>query len=196
MKAIAFAALAATALGIPETSSAHWIAQPPAYRGDLVGFDRDATALPRLVEAAERRGDRVMKVRYDGLRGHPGYDLVLEDRGRVAGLHVTSPQPSRFRLRRVAGAQRPLDRRDREDARLLTQAPVDLATAIRTAEAASNGAPAVAAGLASSATAARATTVAYNIMLLQPDDRISRIAVDARTGLVITDPQALGGWPA
>ena len=68
-----------------------------------------------------------------------------------------------------------------------TEAP--LAEAIRTAEQADN-APAVAAGIATSASNPDSDVHAYNI-ILDTGGATKRVAVDASTGQIISDPSAL-----
>jgi uncharacterized membrane protein YkoI len=73
------------------------------------------------------------------------------------------------------------------------QAQTPLAQAIRTAEQARN-APAVAAGIARGASNPGADVQAYNVLVDQ-NGTVRRVSVDASTGQVIADPQALAGWP-
>jgi hypothetical protein len=80
--------------------------------------------------------------------------------------------------------------RAREDVELAEKAKVRLVDAVRTAEAAADGAPAVAAGIAASASNLENDVPAYNVVVLR-GGRTHRIAVDDQTGDTIADPRAM-----
>lgn len=195
MKHLTFAALALAVGCAPGPVLAQRVAQPPSYRGDLEGFDRDATALPRVIEAAQRNGGRVLEARYDGRHG-PSWTLAVERGPRVEFIQMSRPEAGAVAISSSTEPTWMLGWRGRKDADVVRHAKIGLAQAVRRAEADDNGAPAVAAGIAVSASNARTTIPAYNVLLLEPGDHIKRVAVDARTGLPIADPQALANWPA
>jgi hypothetical protein len=73
---------------------------------------------------------------------------------------------------------------------VVATAKVSLADAIRTAEASEDGAPAVVAGVARSASNPTSDVHAYMVGILKNGD-LQRVAVDSKTGLVIANPSML-----
>jgi len=188
-------AFATAALALPALSPAQPVAQPAYAQGHLTGFGGDATAIPRAITRIERRGGRVLEIRFDSRLGHPGYDVVVARGGHVDFFRLAEPEAG---LVVATGTSEPdwmLGWRSRKDVQVAKGATVSLADAVRRAEADNGGAPAVAAGIAASASNATSAVAAYNVLLMMPDRQVRRVAVDSRTGLVIADPQALRGWP-
>lgn len=171
------------------------VAQPPEAHGHLAGFGGDPTAIPRVIVNTERNGGRVMEIRFNSHLGHPGYDLAVERGGRVDFVRISEPGEG---LVVTGGSSEPswmLGWRGRKDVKIVKQADIGLAQAVRRAESENGGAPAVAAGIAVSASNPDNSVPAYNVLLEMPDGHVRRAAVDARTGLEIADPQALRAWP-
>lgn len=190
MKMPALLAAAALAAG---PAIAQPVSQPPRYTGDLAGFSGDPAALPRAISAIEAADGRVMEIRYDG-RAAPGYDVVVVRGGRLQFVRVAEPYVG---LTAIVGSSRPawmLGWRGRREVKAVRRARVGLASAVRDAEADANHAPAVAAGIAASASNPASDVKAYNV-LVETRSGPRRIAIDAATGDPIANPGVLRRWP-
>jgi len=189
---------AAVALGLAALmgsgASAQGVAQAGYYKGDLAAFHGNARSLVQAVQAFHDGSDaRVVEIRFSDRNGDPGYYAVLQKHGRVDFVHVDETG----RTIDLTSANLPdwmLKQNSKLDLRFDRKATVPLAQAITTAEAAYGGAPAVAAGIARSASNPDSDVHAYNV-LLDNGGRVQRVAVDSMTGQVIADPQALTAWP-
>lgn len=82
--------------------------------------------------------------------------------------------------------------RSRADVHFVERARVSLASAIRTAEKSQHGAPALAAGIARSASNPDSGVHAYTV-LLDVDGAVRSVSIDDSTGEVIANPGALTG---
>jgi hypothetical protein len=189
---------AATALGLTAlvgvNASAQGVAQAGYYKGDLDAFHGNAQSLIQALRAFHAGSDaRVVEIRFSDRNGDPGYNAVLQKNGRVDFVHVDETGKS-VELDSASLPAWMLKRNSRIDLKFDRKATVPLAQAISTAEAAHDGAPAIAAGIARSASNPDSDVHAYNVLL---DERgtIQRVAVDSMTGQVISDPQALTAWP-
>jgi hypothetical protein len=183
------AALAAAA------AQAQPVAQPAAPRGDIAGFTGGPQALPRAIGRIERSaGGRVMEIRFDRRAGRPGYDAVVAKGPQLVFLRAEQDRRARVIAARAEPAWM-LGWKGRKDVRIAERARVSLASAVRTAEASDHDAPAVAAGIATSASNPTSRVHAYNVLLEQGRGHTRRLAVDANTGQVISDPSALSYWP-
>jgi uncharacterized membrane protein YkoI len=188
----------ATALGLTAlmgvSASAQGVAQPGFYKGDLAGFHGDAKSLIQAIHAFHAdSGARVVEIRFTDRNGDPGYNAVLQKNGRVDFVHVDETG----RTVELDSASLPdwmLKRNSKVDLKFDRKATVPLAQAISTAEAAYDGAPAVAAGIARSASNPDSDVHAYNV-LLDTGGAVRRVSIDSVTGQVISDPQALTAWP-
>ena len=78
--------------------------------------------------------------------------------------------------------------------RFAQSAKVPLSQAILTAEQADDNAPAIAAGIARSASNPESDVHAYNV-LIDADGTTRRVSVDDSTGQIISDPGMLSDWP-
>jgi hypothetical protein len=189
---------AATALGLTAllgaNASAQGVAQPGYYKGDMNAFHGNAQSLIQALRAFHAdSGARVVEIRFTDRNGDPGYDAVLQRHGRADFVHVAENGQS-VELDSASLPDWMLKRNSKIDLRFDRKASVPLSQAISTAEAAYDGAPAVAAGIARSASNPDSDIHAYNV-LLDTGGRIQRVAVDSITGQVISDPQALTAWP-
>jgi hypothetical protein len=189
---------AATALSLTAlmgaAASAQGVAQPGFYKGDLDAFHGNAKSLIQALRAFHAGSDaRVVEIRFSDRNGDPGYNAVLQKDGRVDFVHIDEAGRS-VELSSASLPDWMLKRKSKIDLRFDRKATVPLAQAISTAEAAYNDAPAVAAGIARSASNPDSDVHAYNVLL---DTRgvVKRVAVDSMTGQVISDPQALTAWP-
>jgi len=189
---------AATALGLTAlmgaAASAQGVAQPGYYKGDLDAFHGDAQSLIQALHAFHMGSDaRVVEIRFSDKNGDPGYYAVLQKHGRADFVRVDETGRS-VELTSASLPDWMLKRNSKVDLRFDRKATVPLAQAISTAEAAYNGAPAIAAGIARSASNPDSDVHAYNV-LLDESGRVQRVAVDSMTGQIILDPQALTAWP-
>lgn len=182
-------ALAATA------ALAQPVAQPAHTHTDVAAFRGGPGTLIRVIGRLEREtGGRVIEARFSDAGGAPGYFAVVDEGGRIAFLHLQREDGT---LTPVSEATRPswmLHWRGRADLRAAEQAKVPLTQAIRTAEQARGGAPAVAAGVARSASNSTSAVKAYNILVLR-DGQAHRVSIDDSTDEVIANPTALAQWP-
>jgi uncharacterized membrane protein YkoI len=176
------------------TAWARGVAQPSFYSGDVAAFHGDRQTLIDAVQALhESSGSRVVDIRFARKDGAPGYQVVLQKDGRFTYLHIEEPSQ---RVMAIDSANAPdwmLSWTQRAQLRFDRKATVSLAQAISIAEAAHNNAPAIAAGIATSASNPSSDVHAYNV-ILDIDGHASRVAVDGTTGQIISDPQALSDW--
>jgi hypothetical protein len=173
---------------------AQTVAQPAQPRIDFSRFNASAADLPDAVAAIEASGAKVLDIRYHELDGKPGYDVVVLRNGRVEFVRSAKAAPG---FVAVAGHSEPawmLDWRARRNVDAARKTDVALADAIRKAEMANGGAPAVAAGIAVSAANPTSVVDAYNV-LLKTSAGVQRVAIDSRTGVPIANPSALKTWP-
>jgi uncharacterized membrane protein YkoI len=189
---------AATALGLTALmgadASAQGVAQAGFYKGDLDAFHGDDQSLIQALQAFHAgTAARVVEIRFSDKNGDPGYDAVLQKQGRVEFVHIDENGRS-VELDSASLPDWMLTRKSKMDLRFDRKATVPLAQAIATAEAADGGAPAVAAGIARSASNPDSDVHAYNV-LLDKGGMTKRVAIDSMTGQVISDPQALTAWP-
>ena len=188
-----FGLFAALALAVaPASAQRPAPPKPPAW---LEGFDRDADDLPRAVATLERGGGLVTEIRFDGRRGHPGFDAAVERRGRVVFARLERGGSRYVVLTRRRQPDWMLGWRARRQLAGALHARIGLAAAVQEAESDTGNLPAVAAGVATRASDPLRYAPAYNVLVLTPDDRVRRVAVDARTGLSIANLGALATWP-
>jgi hypothetical protein len=186
--------VAALALAAP--AAARPVAQAPLLHGALAGFGGDPHALPDAVTALERRGGRVAEIRFDSRHGRPAFDAVVARGGVVSFVRAPERRGEIATVIRKAEAPRwMLGWHARRELTGLQRADVPLATAVWTVERNHAGAPAVAAGVATLASDPLRPAPVYNVLLEQPDGRLLRTAVDARTGLEISDVRPYAEWP-
>jgi uncharacterized membrane protein YkoI len=188
----------AAALGLTAVlggdACAQGVAQPGFYKGDLEAFHGNAQSLIQAIHAFHADSDaRVVEIRFSDRNGDPGYYAVLQKHGRADFVHVDENGRS-VELDSASLPDWILTRKSKVDLRFDRKATVPLVQAISTAEAAYGGAPAVAAGIARSASNPDSDVHAYNV-LLDNGGTVKRVAVDSTTGQVISDPQALSAWP-
>lgn len=176
---------------IAQASWAQRVAQPGFYSGDVAAFHGDSQTLIDAVQALHASTDsRVVDIRFARQDGVPGYYVVLQKDGRFTYLHIDELSK---RVVAIESANEPdwmLNWKKRSQLRFDRKANVLLAQAIRTAEAAHNDAPAIAAGIATSASNPTSDVHAYNV-ILDIKGHTLRVAVDGKTGEIIADPDAL-----
>jgi uncharacterized membrane protein YkoI len=170
------------------------VAQSSVMKGDVIAtFHGDQNTLISAIGKIEQSsGGKVLEIRYSPRQGAPGYHAVVAKGGQVSFVHLDA---SSQKITPVdANSSEPwMDNwRSRSDVKLAGKAQVPLVEAIRTAQQFKSG-PAVAAGIARSASNPESDVHAYNV-LVAVDGRASRVAVDDSTGQVIADPSALSGF--
>lgn len=196
MKVICLGVCAAAALTMATPVLAQPVSQPAGPIGDISGFRGGPNALPRVIERAQdMTGGFVVEARYSRRDGKGGYDVLVSKGGQLDSIRL-----ERFDSGAVQTIQlnaRPdwmLKWMQRADIRIVRHAKVPLDEAVRTAEQSAGG-PAVAAGVARGDASAAVDVRAYNVLIDLPDGRMRRVAVDANSGQIIADPNALSDWP-
>jgi hypothetical protein len=160
---------------------------------NTTGFSGDANTLSNAVKTIEgASGGRVVEIRYNNIAGVPGYDFVVEKGSQVSFRRLAVPSGGMITLTDKTKPAWMLNWQGRRNVTLVSKARVSLPDAIHTAEA-STGAPAVAAGIAASASDPNSDVHAYNVAVLQ-QGRLQRVAVDSDSGLPISNPDALEAW--
>ena len=184
---LAFAGLALVTTVAPAQS----VTQAPYTKDQLLAFHGDQNSLVNVIRELEQNtGGRVLEVRFTDTSGSPGFHAAVAKGDRVEFVHMDQQSRDVATLSEAALPVWMLQWRDRESVHLGENAKVSLAQAINTAEGSQKGAPAVAAGLARSATTPGTGVHAYNV-LLDISGKIRRVSVDNATGEVIEDPRAL-----
>jgi hypothetical protein len=127
----------------------------------------------------------------------PGYHAVAIKSGQVVYVFIEERSNRYGSFEFINERSRPgwmLNWKQEADIHFAESAKVSLVNAIHKAEEANNNAPAIAAGIARSASNPTGDVHAYNV-LIDRDGGIQRIAVDVSNGEIIADPRALGDWP-
>ena len=159
---------------------------------DVTGFSGDASTLPSAVSNIETlSGGRVAAIAYNDVAGTPGYGVIIVTQGsKVSFDRLSNPTGKAVEISQTSLEPWMSNWRNQRRAAVVATANVSLADAIRTAEASQNGAPAVVAGVARSASNPNSDVHAYMIGILRNGD-LQRVAVDSKTGAVIANPSAL-----
>jgi hypothetical protein len=194
MRAILLTLALSSSIGGAGLALAQSVAMPPHPDINVADFSGDPKALPGAVAAIEAAsGGRVVEIRYNNVSGVPGYDVVVAKGSQVSFQRFSKPDAGLVALTGKTQPEWMLKWQARRDVDLVEKAKVPLSTAIRTAESSMSGAPAVAAGIAQSASRPDTSVHAYNVAILEGKD-LRRVAVDSDTGQTIDDPSALAGW--
>jgi uncharacterized membrane protein YkoI len=176
------------------SAPAQSVSQRPYTKADLTGWGGDASTLPSIIQRIEARsGGRVVEIRYTNRDNAPGFRTVVAKDGHVTFLSVAAQSGDSVELSASSVPDWMLKWKARADVSQALKATVPLTQAISTAEQ-QGGGPAVAAGIASSASNPTSDVQAYNVLIYRDGD-VRRISVDIRSGQVIEDPGALAGWP-
>jgi uncharacterized membrane protein YkoI len=194
MRALMLALAAAGSLAVAAPALGQKVGMGATPQLNLTGFSGDPGALTHAVTAIEGlSGGRVAEIRFDNIDGAPGYDVVLVkgDNVRFQRINVRGGEPVEFRETKTPKWM--LGWRSQGNARLVRDATVPLADAIRTAQASMNGAPAVAAGISHGASNPTTMVHAYNVAILRKGAQ-RRVAVNSQTGNVISNPETLPRW--
>lgn len=158
---------------------------------DVTGFSGDPNILPDLVTHIEAlNGGRVAAIAFHNVAGAPGYAAIVLKDSDVRFWRLDSPTSDTVELTGASVPSWMLNWRNQRRAAAVKDAKVSLAEAIRTAEASQQGAPAVVAGIARSASNPTSDVQAYMVGILK-DGRLKRVAVNSQSGSPIQNPEAL-----
>jgi len=191
---VATVAIAAT-LPLAGVALAQSVAQSSSTKADIASFKGNPQTLIRAIRHIEQAsGGRVIDIRYTSAGDMSGYQAVVAKDGQINFFRVEHDGGNVLTIDEKSTPVWMLSWRGKADVRFADHAPVPLTAAITTAEKAYSNSPAVAAGIARSASNPESTVHAYNVLLdIQGSAR--RVAVDDSTGQIIEDPQALSDEP-
>ncbi len=191
---LAIMACAGLVMAAGSGAAAQDVAQPGFYKGDVAAFHGTNQTLISAIHALrDASGSKVVDIRFARQDGIPGYHVVLQKDGRFTFMHIDEQNG---RIVSIAAASAPdwmLNWNQRAQLKFDRKTKISLAQAIRTAEGANNNAPAIAAGIARSASNPDSDVHAYNV-ILDDGGHTMRVAVDGTTGQIISDPSALADW--
>jgi len=166
------------------------VAQPNSIKGDISAFHGNQDTLVNAIQAAEKAtGGKVMDIRFSNVNSVPAYQMVIVKGGQVQYYKIQEPLTNVIELDVSSRPVWMLNWRGKAEVHFAKQASVSLSQAIRTAEQASY-APAVAAGIARSASNPESDVKAYTVLLDVRGD-VRSVSIDVTTGEVIADPSAL-----
>jgi hypothetical protein len=174
---------------------AQQVAQPSFTNADISAFHGNGNTLVNGIALVEKStGGKVIDIRYStSAAGTPGYNVVLVKGSQVQFFRF---EESSKHVTELDASSKPvymLNWQSKADVSFAVKATVSLTTAIQTAEQAHPGSPAMAAGIARSASNPESAVQAYNV-LLNRGGSVKRVAVDISTGEVIADPSALSSF--
>jgi uncharacterized membrane protein YkoI len=173
---------------------AQQVAQPAYEQGDISSFHGTADTLPSAIGKIEgATGGKVVEIRFAGSNGMPGFHVVVAKGGKVQFMHMEAQSGKLTTTQDNMVPVAMLKWRGQADVGFAEKAKVPLSTAIQTAEQGDNNAPAIAAGIARSASNPSSDVHAYNILIVR-DGTVRRRAVDSNTGEVIADPSTLSDF--
>jgi uncharacterized membrane protein YkoI len=170
---------------------AQQVAQPAYQKEDISSFNGTADSIPSAISKIEAgTGGKVIEIRFSSSGGTPGYHVVVAKGGQVQFMHLEAQSGKLTTTQDNMVPTAMLKWRGRADVGFAEKAKVPLSTAIQTAQQADDNAPAIAAGIARSASNPTSEVHAYNVLIVR-DGNVQRRAVDSDTGQVIADPSAL-----
>jgi uncharacterized membrane protein YkoI len=159
-----------------------------AFRGD------DSTLVNSIALIEQSTGGKVIDIRFSSTaNGVPGYNVVIVKAQQVQFFRFEERSKHVVELDASSKPVYMLNWAGKADVHFALQAQVSLSTAIHTAEQSQPGAPAMAAGIARSASNPDSDVHAYNV-LLNRGGSVKRVAIDSSTGEVISDPSALNSF--
>lgn len=184
-------ALALSAALLATSALAQSVAQPAYTRADLSKWNGTPQTLIHMIRAIHQsESGRVLEIRYTDKDGMPGFRAAVVHAGRVKFIRVAATGADTVELTQTSLPDWMLRWKSRADIHMDKAAKVTLVQAIRTAEMADGGAPAIAAGIAPSASNPNSDVQAYNVLVLR-NGAVKRFAIDDRTGQIIANPSAL-----
>jgi uncharacterized membrane protein YkoI len=171
------------------------VSQPAFTNADISAFHGNDNTLVNAIELVEQStGGKVIDIRFSSTtNGVPGYNVVIIKAAQVQFFHFAEGSKHVVELDASSKPVYMLNWRQKSDAHIALQSRVSLPTAIQTAQQSQPGAPAVAAGIARSASNPDSDVHAYNV-LLNRGGNVKRVAIDSATGQVISDPSALSSF--
>jgi uncharacterized membrane protein YkoI len=174
---------------------AQQVSQPGFTNADISAFQGNDTTLVNSIALIEQAtGGKVIDIRFSNTtNGTPGYNVVLVKAAQVQFFHIEGRSKHVVELNASSKPVYMLNWTGKADVHFATQAQVSLSTAIQTAQQSQPGAPAMAAGIARSASNPDSDVHAYNV-LLNRGGSVKRVAIDSSTGQVISDPSALSSF--
>jgi len=190
MKTIPFL-LCVCLLPLTNVVLAQSVAQPNSMKGDISAFHGNQNTLVNAIAAIEQStGGKVLDIRFSNANGMPGYHAVIVKAGQVQFFHIEEVSKHIVELDASSKPVWMLSWRGKADVRAAKQATVSLSNGIRTAEQSQNGAPAMAGGIARSASNPESDVHAYTV-LLNVGGSVQSVSVDSSSGQVISDPSTL-----
>jgi uncharacterized membrane protein YkoI len=173
---------------------AQQVSQPSFTKQDISTFHGDNNTLVNAIAVIEQSTTgKVIDIRFSSSNGIPGYNVVLVKGAQVQFFHFEERSKHVVELDASSKPIYMLNWQGKADVHFAQTAQVSLSTAVQTAEQSQPGAPAMAAGIARSASNPESEVHAYNV-LLNRGGSAKRIAVDSATGEVISDPSALSSF--
>lgn len=173
---------------------AQQVSQPSFTNDDISAFHGNNNTLVNAIAVIEQStGGKVIDIRFSKANGMPGYNVVLVKAAQVQFFHFEEGSKHVVELDASSKPIYMLNWRGKSDVHFAQQAQVPLSAAIQTAEQSQPGAPAMAAGIARSASNPDSDVHAYNVLLNRAGS-VKRIAVDSATGQVISDPSMLSSY--
>jgi len=157
-------------------------AQGDYLKTGVSGFHGTQDTLVNAIKAIEQgTGGKVTEIRFSATNGMPGYHAAVSKRGRIEFIHIQEDSANVVQIDAASGPVWMLKWRKRSDVHFADNASVSLSAAVRAAERSMNGAPAVAAGIARSASNPTSGVQAYNVML-DVDGSARRLRSTIRAG--------------
>jgi hypothetical protein len=182
-------------LALAGVASAQGVAQSRYFNGDIAAFHGTPDSLINAIHKVENlTGGRVIEIRFAEKDGMPGYHIVMVKGGEITFIRLEEQSGKVLQIDEASTPVWMLNWRGKADVHFAETAKVPLSQAILTAEQADNNAPAIAAGIARSASNPNNAVHAYNV-LIDADGTTRRFAIADSNGGVIADPGALSGWP-
>jgi uncharacterized membrane protein YkoI len=174
---------------------AQQVSQPSFTNADISAFHGNDNTLVNAIALIEQStGGKVIDIRFsNSTNGMPGYNVVIVKAAQVQFFHFEERSKHVTELDASSKPVYMLNWRGKSDVHFAMQAQVPLSTAVQTAEQSHPGSPAMAAGIARSASNPDSEVHAYNV-LLNRGGSVKRVAVDSATGEVISDPSALSSF--
>ncbi len=146
------------------------VSQGDSLKTGISGFHGNQDTLVNAINAVEQgTGGKVTEIRFSETNGLPGYHAVVSKGGRIEFLRIQQESGNVVQIDAASGPVWMLKWRNRSDVHFADNATVSLSTAVRTAERSMNGAPALAAGIARSA-----SNPSSDVQALQCDARYRR----------------------
>ncbi len=187
--------LSACLASLANIALAQQVSQPAFTNADISAFHGNDNTLVNAIALIEQStGGKVIDIRFSNTtNGMPGYNVVVVKAAQIQFFHFEERSKHVIELDASSKPVYMLNWRGKSDVHFAQQAQVSLSTAIQTAEQSQPGAPAMAAGIARSASNPESEVHAYNV-LLNRSGSVKRVAIDSATGQVIADPSALSSF--